>query len=258
MTNEEIYEAWAPPNATWSRWVKPALFAHINAGSIFLPRETPLNSSGDLSWVPPSTGSNAIIVDLPGADSVLFGLSLAEHGYRPVPLFNSIPGPSMNLGSGAVVEMNQVISLLIQGADQLARTPLLANAPPAFLLDSRRRGLSVSLMPQMFDNRSISLPTDFPSSNFLLSAGIQRVLVIQTHSNQPQPDLCHTLRRWQEAGIKIFIDSVADPVAPVPIVINRPPWFRHIWYGLLARFGLRRNPLGGFGGFIPEPSSSAG
>src|SRR5262249_13017651 len=98
-------------------------------------------------------------------------------------------------------------------------------------------------------------PTDFPSANFLLAHGISRILLIQDQPGSPQPDLAHTLRRWQEAKLAIsqFIPQISQH--PEPIVIHRPPWFRHFWYGLIARIGLRRSPLGGFGGFIPQPSS---
>jgi hypothetical protein len=257
VTKDQVYQAWAPADSIWSRWVKPVLFAHLNA-THSLHDGLPVNPFGDTSWVPAADQGNALVVDLPGAASIVFGLSTIQSGYRPVPLFNSVPAPFGSSGRGVVVDMSDMMPLLVQGASQLNESALPADAPPAFLLDSRRRGEPTLLSPLMFDNRSISLPTDFPSANFLLANQIQRILVVQAQANHPQNDLAHTLRRWQDAGIKIFVDAITDPKAPMPITIDRPPWFRHIWYGLLARFGLRRNPLGGFGGFIPEPSSSAG
>jgi hypothetical protein len=263
VTADEVYQAWAPEHATWSRWVKPVLFAHVEAAMFYRSDSpAPQHPLEDMSWVPTSDGSNAIVVDLPGAQSVTFGLSLARGGYRPVPVFNSVPAPSSDVevfrfGAPVVVEMREVVQLLIEVVGPLSQRNLPANAPPAFLLDSRRRGEGALLRPRTFDNRSVSLPTDFPSANFLLSEGVKRVLVVQAHLGQPQADLAHTLRRWQEAGIQIFVDAITDPAAPAPITVERPRWFRHLWYGLLARMGLRRNPLGGYGGFIPEPSSSS-
>ena len=99
----------------------------------------------------------------------------------------------------------------------------------------------------------ISLPTDFPSANFMLANRIRDAIVIQEQEDSPQQDLAHTLRRWQDAGIRIMT-SIAG-ATPQPVVVGRPPRFRHMWYGLLARLGLRQNPLGGYGGFLPVPSA---
>jgi hypothetical protein len=173
-------------------------------------------------------------------------------GFAPVPLFNSVPHG--NALTSVAIGMDDVMDALVRGASPLD-SPRPTSAPPAFLLDSRRRGAGVSLVPGMFDNRSISLPTDFPSANFLLSQGLRRVVLIQQGAGSPQTDLCHTLRRWQQAGIEILSASADDPTGPVPVTIGRPKWFRHIWYGLLAGWGLHRNPLGGYGGFIPLPSA---
>ena len=107
----------------------------------------------------------------------------------------------------------------------------------------------------MFDNRSISLPTDFPSANLLLSRGIRRIILVQAHFTDPQADLSHTLRRWQEAGLTILAVAIDEPAAPRPITIRRPTAFRLLWYNLLAKLGLKPNPLGGFGGRLPMPSS---
>src|SRR5262249_25610457 len=56
--------------------------------------------------------------------------------------------------------------------------------------------------PDEFDNRSISFTTDFPSANFLAAHGIARVMLVQKSSAEPQPDLAHSLRRWQDGGVK--------------------------------------------------------
>ena len=47
----------------------------------------------------------------------------------------------------------------------------------------------------------------------------------------------------------------ADRGPAVPMVVNRPSGFRSLWHRLLVAAGLRRNPLGGFGGMLPEPSA---
>jgi hypothetical protein len=149
--------------------------------------------------------------------------------------------------------MYPVVRLLVHGAANPMLSRLSPQAPPAFLLDSRRRGIGLTFRPGDFDNRSISLPTDFPSANFMLANRVRDAIVLQELEGTPQQDVSHTLRRWQEAGIGILTSTPGGP--SLTVVVQRPPRFRHIWYGLLARMGLRQNPLGGYGGFLPVPSA---
>jgi hypothetical protein len=94
------------------------------------------------------------------------------------------------------------------------------------------------------------------------SRGIQSILLVQREPNgAPQPDLAHTLRRWQQGGLSMLRCSVAEletSPAPVhrPFTVSRPAGFRLLWSRLLVGFGLRRNPLGGFGGMLADPSSA--
>jgi hypothetical protein len=78
--------------------------------------------------------------------------------------------------------------------------------------------------------------------------------LIQEHEVAPDSDLAHTLLRWQQGGIRI--ESVAlEGGEPMERRIDKPSFFGWLWY----RFGLMvgmRPALGGFGGLIPEPSSS--
>ncbi|HET6247295.1 MAG TPA: hypothetical protein VFE47_06290 [Tepidisphaeraceae bacterium] len=262
MKTDDIYNAWAPPESTWARWAKPVLFAH--AGKEARPVADVPQESGDVTASPqrfqafaPADGLTAMIVDLPDETGVRAGMALAHAGYRPVPLYNSVP--ESNAGGSAAggivaVPMARILAALDAFADELRELALPAEAPPAFLLDSRRRR-GGPLPPGAFDNRSISLPTDFPSANFLLASGVQRIVVIAEDGAEIQNDLAHTLRRWQQAGLKIFRCSDRANAAVQPITIARPPYFRHLWYGLLATVGLRRSALGGFGGFLPLPST---
>jgi hypothetical protein len=73
--------------------------------------------------------------------------------------------------------------------------------------------------------------------------------------DEPQPDLAHTLRRWQEAGIAIELKRLDSPAPPAAIEVRKPSGFGRIWHRALDLLGLRRHALGGYGGFIPQPSS---
>ena len=287
MNSEIIFQAWTG-DSIWAPWVKPILFAHLSPSMIAGASAASGDgiASTDLNHVSRATGTTAIVVDLPGAASIATGLALAELGYRPIPLYNSVPvilpsaNPSLpaapnptpeaaqaNLdlavslymredatpGPRVVIDMTPVVRLLVQGSENSTLRALSPHAPPAFLLDSRRRGNGAICRPGDFDNRSISLPTDFPSANFILANRIRTVMVIQEQAGSPEQDLAHTLRRWQEADIRILTSTPGT--APELVEISRPPRFRHMWYGLLARLGLRQNPLGGFGGFLPVASA---
>jgi hypothetical protein len=260
LSREQTFELWAPEESRWAVWAKPVLFACLGAlgSNQPLPQQPP--PPPDISsWVPKADGSTLLVVDLPGVQSVQLGEALALVGFRPLPLFNAVSGPN---------ELVQVRSIVraIQQVSARARAPLSSlpsDAPPAFLLDADRR---LGRVPRAgdFDNRSISLPTDFPSANFLQSRGVSQVLLINTAragfvtEDQPASDLAHTLLRWQLAGLQIRIQRMSETFevsAPRAIEVKRPPRFRAIWHNALSLLGLRRNPLGGFGGTLPVPSS---
>jgi hypothetical protein len=141
---------------------------------------------------------------------------------------------------------------LVDAAGVLESTKLPAQAPPAFLLDSRR--FDGILAPNWFDNRWVVLPEDFPSANRLLAAGIRRCVLIA--DDIPKRDLPHVLLRYKKAGIQLLhlnLEGLLTPHVP-----KKPSWFG----SLLARFwvmlGLRRSSAGGFGALVPEPSSNGG
>lgn len=248
MDMQQLFETWAPLDSAWSRWAKPALFTNMVQGMPSppaSPREEPrLRALED--------SSTAFVLDLPGAQSVELGLSLARAGYRPVPLFNTADHPA------AVVNVRLVLDQLRAGAEEIQRLPVRPGEPPAFLLDSERGTGSPS--PGKFDNRWLVFPQDFPSATFLLSQGIRRVVLLQraSPSGQPQEDLAHVLRRWQEAGVEIFLQDPAVDEPPRPLVVERPSRFRGLAYRAFALFGLKRNSAGGFGSIIPVPSAGGG
>lgn len=267
MTPEELYAIWAPPESVWSPWVLPVPFAQLVLGDA-----TPLEELPDyhLDWLPKGDPRDlAIIADLPGAEAIHYGVMLLDHGYRPVPVIDGSPGPdrgaiflsdsrapaSKEYRSGCIVDMRGLLLGLCRGAGRLQEARLAPDAPPAFLLDSKRMtGVSYGI-DNAFDNRWMVFPQDFPSGRFLRSRGIQRVVLVHdTFLTQPQEDLAHVLLRWQEEGIAIESKSARFGEAPVPIKVSRPYRFRRSWYRALASLGLRRNDAGGFGGYPPDLS----
>lgn len=247
MNSEQAYGIWAPEESPWSPWVKPILFSV--AWSLY--GEGGPDATTEPAWVTNVEPSTAFVVDLPGAESVRFGMALARRGWRPVPLYNALPDEP----TAALVDVASIVRSLRPATAELERLALAADRPPAFLLDAQRRYGASAPLPGKFDNRSVSLPTDFPSAVFLLSHGIRSVVLVQPPKTEPQSDLAHTLLAWQRAGLSILATApdAADPAAPIQV--SRPSNFRVLWYRCLATLGLRRSPLGGFGGRIPVPSA---
>ena len=60
-SREAIWEAWAPPGAVWSRWVKPVLFAHMTPFVVDGDERSP----ADVTWAPQLGSKVALVVDLP-------------------------------------------------------------------------------------------------------------------------------------------------------------------------------------------------
>ncbi|XHX78518.1 MAG: hypothetical protein RBJ76_00840 [Stenomitos frigidus ULC029] len=150
MNCQTAYDLWAPRQSVWSAWAKPVLFAHLPRARVELP---PLPAP-DVRWVPSPVARRAIVVDLPGAEAVAMGLALAARGYRPVPLFNACPPPSpvQVAPQVAVIDVDSILTALVDGCDRLRQVRLPDNAPPAFLLDSLRQQPTQPVSVGLFDN----------------------------------------------------------------------------------------------------------
>lgn len=255
MTPQELYALWAPSESVWSPWVLPVPFAQLVYLGATDSNELP---HFDLGWLASAgAGDAAIVVDLAGEKAIHFGLALLRHGFRPVPVIDGSPGPGgggfLSLPGtepGTAVDMRGLLRALCHGVDHLRSVALPADAPPAFLLDSKRMESVTKNLDIAYDNRWMAFSQDFPSGRFLRGQGIRRVVLVHDRfSKQPQDDLAHVLLRWQEAGIEIASKSTHSDEAPVRIEVVRPSRYRAMWYRAIAILGLRRNSAGGFGGY---------
>lgn len=253
MTGEEIFNAWTPAFSRWAVWAKPVLFTDLSSwvGGF---------SSGsnwetlNVDWVKSVTPDPALVLDLPGSQSILYALALAKAGYQPVPLFNCCSAsfaeevlPTLELRDG-----------LARGATDLQAMPLSSKAPPAFLLDADRLNGRGVPSPGMFDNRWMAFPQDFPSATFLREAGITNIVLVQASAVKPQEDLRQVLLRWQDAGLQVLSKSLDDSLPPAPLQVTPTPTYHWFFERALAMAGFRHNSAAGFGSVIPEPSSGAG
>jgi hypothetical protein len=258
MNREETFSIWAPEQSLWSRWAKPVLFAYLDA----IHPQVVVWDIPDVNWVPSAAEKTAMVLDLHGAQGVLMGIALAGKGYRPVPLYNAVPlpfgEPFIDFLTGkpvAAVDVTPIVCALTKGAEQLAQFKLPHDAPPAFLLDSNRAGDGRKIGPDEFDNRSISFTTDFPSANFLAVQGIQSAILAQANRLEPQSDLAHTLRRWQDAGFVLKRKRINAPGPAEPFEVTKPSWYGTMFQRALCSIGLQRSDSGGFGAWVPESSS---
>jgi len=243
MNNIEAFKIWAPDNVMWSEWAKPVLFAGMKPKIEIPTVEIPTICRLDYLFM-----DTAIIVDLPGENSVKESLALARLGYRPVPLYN---GVCVDNYSNMTVDVHSLSSALYAGTQILAGMSIRNDAPPVFMLDSRRMWGYVK-NPGMFDNRWCVFPQDMPSASFLSKHNIKKIIVC---SEQINDDLSHILCRYQEAGLKIQIcrdNEIKD------ITVKKPSRFKSLFYRFEAAFGLSRNAVGGFGTLIPYIDDSGG
>jgi hypothetical protein len=248
MTGEECFDVWAPADASWSEWAKPSLFAHMGPSAETSAAAPEAPGAPDAFWIPDAGGRTAVIVDLPGATSVIFGLALARRGYRPVPVYNTSLGPS------PVVNAAEIAQALIAGATVIRGFGLRRDASPAFLLDSERMSPPSPPQPGKFDNRWLVFPQDFPSAARLQAGGVSDILLVHGERGL-QDDLAHVLLRWQQAGIRMTAADARENGRIRELQVQPPSMFRRAWYRALTIARLRRNNAGGFGAVIPVASS---
>ena len=86
MTGRDIFKIWAPIGAKWVDWVRPVPFIEINEDS----NKYELNNFiiPKINYIKELYKDTAIIIDLPGNDSIIEGIALSKIGYRPIPIYN--------------------------------------------------------------------------------------------------------------------------------------------------------------------------
>lgn len=264
MTGEELFSLWAPRDSIWSPWAIPVPFAQMSCPD--LPDQATGTLATDATSIVDAADSLAIVVDLPGGDTIRFGLALAQRGFRPVPVIDGSPSPflapvSLHLhyeearsNQIVVVDMTDLLAALCAGGKLLQTLPLPANAPPAFLLDSMRMSGEKNTEKAIFDNRWKVIPQDFPSVAFLKQQGIRQVILVQKERRRPPEDLAEVLVRWQRAGVEMLLSDERYTRQAQAIRIAEPPGLRGSWRRLLEIFGLRRNSVAAFGAWSDQGS----
>lgn len=196
MTNKDCYRIWAPTGKRWTDWVRPVPFIaarenvkgyHI--GELMVP---------DIDFIDDSWDKVAVVVDLPGDESIEMGLALARRGYRPIPIYN---GTIEQEHARATVDNQTVGAALLCGAEILKDMEIEDEALPAFLIDKNRLN-RFKLDAGVFDNSWDVYPQDLPTADYFLKNGIKKIIVI---SDSMSKDLKAIFGKFKKKNIQICL-----------------------------------------------------
>ena len=207
MTGKEIYKIYAPAGTKWTGWVRPVPFVAIDTYN-----RKPVSDWLDrtVMFLKQYEQDTAIFIDLPGKDSIELGISLAQIGYRPIPIFN---GTDEQIGSQATTDTYLTERCLITGAQKLKNITLENNANPAFLLDSLRTN-RYRAKECIFDNSWDLYKQDIPTAQYFKKNGITKIIVI---GNTIQRDLRKIFFEFQDAGIEFYLTDGYFPAKKVTL-----------------------------------------
>lgn len=194
MDGKEIYKIYAPTDAKWTEWVRPVPFVAINTYDRKMLGDW---KERKILFLKQYEQDTAIFVDLPGKESIEYGIALAGIGYRPIPIFN---GVDEQQGAQATTDTYLVESGLISGSQRLKEMQLKKDANPAFLLDSSRMN-RYRAKESIFDNSWDLYGQDIPSLEYFQKNGIQKIIVVGTTI---QRDLRKIFFKFQDGGIKFY------------------------------------------------------
>ena len=208
MTSKEIFQIWSPAGKKWVDWVRPVPFVAINEYSE-MHRVSNFTIPTIHFWNETCEDA-AIIVDLPGFQSVQEGIALAKFGYRPVPIFN---GTIPQQDARATVDNQSVGIALTWGASELQNMEISDQALPAFLTDSNRMH-RFKMEYSLFDNSWDVYPQDLPSAEYFIDNGIHKIIIIGESLSK---DLKKILYEFQKKKIEILWKKGYEPPKKVTV-----------------------------------------
>lgn len=148
-------------------------------------------------------GETALIVDLPGRDSIAFGAGLADAA-RLIPTFDNYPHP---LG---VTKSHETLAAMLTyaGEVEVKQATLPENAPPAFLLDSNRLADYKDENAQ-FDNRYLA---KLPSAEKLRERGIKSIFYLTPDRTRTVEldDLNEDFVEYKQSGLNVAMLPLSD------------------------------------------------
>ena len=214
MTVKELYKIWVPYGKKWVEWIRPVPFVEMNHYSkmynhseFFIPA---------ISYIDMTCENTAVIVDLPGMESVEEGIGLAKLGFRPIPIFN---GTAEQNGARATVDNQSAGIALALAVNELVKIELKDDALPAFLTD-RNRLQRYKMDVSVFDNSWDVYPQDLPTAEYFLNNDIKKLIVV---GRDVAKDLKKILYDYQKKGIEIYHTNRYELPKKVRI---RKPFFK--------------------------------
>jgi hypothetical protein len=165
-----------------------------------------------------TTLTTAVLVDLPGPESVAFAAALASR-FEPVFTFDNWPHPLGVVPAHLTLAAAVYYQATFRQLAQQRRLP----APPVFVLD-RQRLSPFNNEAREFDNRYVA---KVPTAEQLRKLGLQRVLYVVPGGSTPLQeldDLNEDFVAWRAAGLDVklvaandFRPDPTEPVAPAAI-----------------------------------------
>jgi hypothetical protein len=151
----------------------------------------------------PNPKQTLIISELPGAQSIALGASMADTA-RLIPVFDNWPHP---LG---VVRAHETLGAMAYYAGEIdeKRSKVPENAAELLLLDSTRLTAYTDQDTQ-FDNRYLA---KLPPIDQIKQRGIQQVIYLVKDQNQTQEldDINDDLVEWQKQGVNVRMLRLSD------------------------------------------------
>lgn len=243
LNQSEMLNAYQPKSQKWMPYFVPTLIQALQFETlrsqltpIFMPDMQDAYGRGqaiakDFLVNAENPSETAIILDLPGRDSIAVGAGLAE-AVHLITTFDNFPHP---LG---VTPSHETLAAMLYYAGEIevkqARAP--ANGPPVFLLDSKRLENYTSADTQ-FDNRYLA---KIPSAQKLQELGIKSVLYVTPDRARQQEldDLNEDFVEYQSKGINVAMLPLSDLTAVDELADGKRPdgstqtvRERHYYYG---------------------------
>jgi hypothetical protein len=243
LGQSEMLNAFQPKSQKWMPYFVPTLIQSLQFETlrgqltpIFTPDMQEAYGRGqtiakDFLANAENVAETAVIVDLPGRDSIALGAGLAEAGHL-VTTFDNFPHP---LG---VTPSHETLAAMLYyvGEIEAKQTAAKADAPPVFLLDQKRLENYTSADTQ-FDNRYLA---KLPSAQKLQELGIKSVLYITPDrtSQQEMDDLNEDFVEYKDKGISVAMLPLSDLTGVDEWVEGKQPdgstqsvKERHYYYG---------------------------
>jgi hypothetical protein len=221
---DRLLTAWQPGNAGLHPFTSPTLVQALSQNSLrsqVVPicstsmREAYSRGLGmkDLFSKSQNPGTAALIVDLPGPESVAFGAAMADVA-EPVITFDNWPHPM------GVVPAHLTLAAMVHYAQEVSNKAGQRphGAPAVFLLDANRL-LPYADSSDRFDNRYAAV---MPTAENLRSRGVSGIFYVVPNEYQKTEldDLNEDFAQYRESGLTVTMLPMTHFQKPAAVTID--------------------------------------